>query len=86
VVEPEADNSYIAVAAASILAKTEHDKWIETYCAENKTVDERYSLVKNKGYGTAVHRAGILRWGEHSLHRKLFLRKLHASQDATELT
>jgi len=88
IVEPEADNSYIAVAAASILAKTEHDKWIETYCAQNKTVDERYDLVKNKGYGTAKHRSGILRWGEHSLHRKLFLRKLHASQqeEAIELT
>ena len=80
IVEPEADNKYIAVAAASILAKTEHDKWVENFCEINQNIAERYDLLNNKGYGTAKHRAGVIQWGEDSHHRKLFLRKLHASR------
>jgi len=78
IVEPEADNHYIPVAAASILAKTEHDAWLENYCELNKNVAETYDLVNSKGYGTAKHRAGIVQFGKHSLHRNLFLRKLFA--------
>lgn len=80
VVEPEADNHYLPVAAASILAKTEHDEWIRQFCDVNPDVVEKYDLMSNKGYGTLKHRSGILKWGEHHLHRKLFLRKLQASQ------
>lgn len=80
VVEPEADNKYLPVAAASILAKTEHDNWVKEFCALNENIAERYDLVKNKGYGTARHRAGILQWGEDTQHRKLFLRKLYEGQ------
>ena len=78
VVEPEADNKYLPVAAASILAKTEHDEWITQFCDLYPEVVQKYDLANNKGYGTQKHRAGILRWGEHALHRKLFLRKLHS--------
>jgi ribonuclease HII len=80
VVEPEADNKYLPVAAASILAKTEHDNWVKEFCALNENIAERYDLVKNKGYGTARHRAGILQWGEDTQHRRLFLRKLYGGQ------
>jgi ribonuclease HII len=80
VVEPEADNKYLPVAAASILAKTEHDNWVKEFCALNENIAERYDLVKNKGYGTARHRAGILQWGEDTQHRRLFLRKLYEGQ------
>jgi ribonuclease HII len=85
VVEPEADNAYLAVAAASIIAKTEHDAWIQNYCDVYPEVVERYDLAKNKGYGTQKHRDGILRWGEHPLHRKLFLRKLYATRQTEEV-
>jgi ribonuclease HII len=78
VVEPEADNKYLPVAAASILAKTEHDEWIRQFCDTQPDVVEKYDLLNNKGYGTQKHRAGILKWGEHTLHRKLFLRKLYS--------
>ena len=81
VVEVGADNTYVAVAAASILAKVEHDTWVENFCELNQNIAERYDLLKNKGYGTAKHMAGIRKWGQHSEHRKLFLRKLYASQE-----
>ena len=84
VVEVEADNKYIAVAAASILAKVEHDEWVEKFCELNENIAERYDLVKNKGYGTAKHISGIRKWGEDSNHRKLFLRKIHASREEQE--
>jgi len=76
VVEPEADGKYLAVAAASILAKVEHDDWITEYCELNTNVAERYDLLSCKGYGTKKHREGILEFGPHELHRRLFLRKL----------
>jgi len=76
VVEPEADGKYLAVAAASILAKVEHDRWILDYCDTNANVAERYDLRRCKGYGTKKHREGILEFGPHLLHRRLFLRKL----------
>jgi ribonuclease HII len=80
VVEAEADNRYLPVAAASILAKTEHDEYIKQFCDINDTISERYDLSSNKGYGTAKHRAGILEWGTEAHHRKLFLRKLYVGE------
>jgi ribonuclease HII len=76
IVEPEADGRYLSVAAASILAKVEHDDWITQFCELNSNIAERYDLLKCKGYGTKKHREGILEFGPHELHRKLFLRKL----------
>lgn len=76
IVEPEADRKYLPVAAASILAKVEHDEWITQFCELNSEPAERYDLLSSKGYGTARHRAGILEFGPHELHRSLFLRKL----------
>jgi ribonuclease HII len=80
VVEVEADNHYVAVAAASIIAKTEHDEWIQQFCDLNQNISETYNLTSNKGYGTAKHRAAIVQHGTHSLHRQIFLRKLFAGQ------
>jgi ribonuclease HII len=76
IVEPEADNKYIPVAAASVLAKTERDKWVLEYASLNENVSERYDLINCKGYGTKKHRDGILEHGKHKEHRELFLRKL----------
>jgi ribonuclease HII len=76
VVEPEADGTYIAVAAASILAKTARDSYVLDACKVDPTLDQRYGLVSNKGYGTLKHRTGILENGTVSEHRPLFLRKL----------
>lgn len=69
----EGDNKYMAVAAASILAKVEHDKWIQEYCIMHPECNERYDLVKSKGYGTLTHRNGIKLYGGHLLHRVLYI-------------
>jgi ribonuclease HII len=69
----EGDSKYLAIAAASILAKVEHDKWIQDYCATHSECNERYDLLKSKGYGTAKHREGIKLYGGHELHRELYI-------------
>lgn len=76
VVEAEADNRYIPVAAASILAKTWRDGWVAAYCEEHPECHTRYGLAKNKGYGTAQHQKGIEAHGIHEQHRRLFLRRM----------
>jgi ribonuclease HII len=76
IVEPEADGKYIAVAAASILAKEMHDDIIAGFCMADETLDKHYDLLKCKGYGTKKHRDGILKHGKDWQHRRLFLRKL----------
>lgn len=89
IVEVEADNHYVAVAAASIIAKTEHDEWVNQFCGLNQNIAETYDFLNNKGYGTAKHRAAIVQHGTHSLHRQTFLRKLFAGRttvDVKELT
>lgn len=57
-----------AIAAASILAKVWRDRLIQR-------LDLRYpgyALARNKGYGTAAHRAGLARLGPSPLHRLSF--------------
>jgi ribonuclease HII len=76
VVEIEADSKYLPVAAASILAKVEHDKVILDFCDKNEKIASKYDLPSNKGYGTLKHRNGLLEHGYHSDHRQLFLRKI----------
>lgn len=71
----EGDGLYMPIAAASILAKVEHDRWICKYCETNPECAERYSLLTCKGYGTAKHRDGLGIYGAHELHRRTFVRK-----------
>jgi len=66
------DNVYTAIAAASILAKVERDLYIEDLCAKEPILDERYGLLKNKGYGTKIHMDGIKKYGITTYHRKTF--------------
>jgi len=69
----EGDGSYMAIAGASILAKVAHDEWIQKYCDDNPECNDRYHLVKSKGYGTTAHRDGIKLYGGHELHRVLYI-------------
>jgi len=71
----EGDSKYLAIATASILAKVAHDKWIEDYCINHPECNEKYNLLKCKGYGTAKHREGIKIYGGHELHRSLYIQK-----------
>jgi ribonuclease HII len=69
----EGDSKYLAVAGASILAKVEHDRWIQRFCDDNPECNEKYDLCKSKGYGTLNHRNGIKNYGAHELHRSLYI-------------
>ena len=75
VVEPEGDGKYIAVAAASILAKVARDQYVLDFCEEHKDLGERYGLKTNKGYGTEKHREALRTYGVMKEHRPKFLRK-----------
>ena len=66
------DNLYTPIAAASILAKVERDKYIEKMCDDFPNLDERYGLRKNKGYGTKQHMDGLKKYGITKWHRKTF--------------
>ena len=66
------DNKYCAIAAASILAKTERDKYILDLCDEYPELKERYGIDKNKGYGTKLHLDGIKEYGISKWHRKTY--------------
>ena len=66
------DNLYSAIAAASILAKTERDKYIEEMCLATPDLITKYDLLKNKGYGTKKHMDGIKEHGISPFHRRTF--------------
>jgi len=66
------DNKYSAIAAASILAKVERDKYIEDLCIQNPELVEKYSLDTNKGYGAKKHLDGIKEHGITIWHRRTF--------------
>ena len=66
------DNKYASIAAASILAKVERDKYIEDLCNNNPELSEFYGIDSNKGYGAKKHLDGIK---EHAItiwHRRSF--------------
>ena len=70
------DSKYISIAAASILAKVEHDRWIEEICQENESYI-KYGLLTNMGYGTKKHIEAIQEYGYCDLHRRSYkLKKL----------
>jgi ribonuclease HII len=66
------DNKYTSIAAASILAKVERDKYIEDLCVLNPELIENYGIDSNKGYGSKKHMDGIKKYGITKWHRKTF--------------
>lgn len=62
------DAKYQAIAAASILAKTYRDDYMNALDAEYPMYDWR----KNKGYPTKEHRAAIAKYGITKYHRRSF--------------
>jgi len=65
------DNTYKSIAAASILAKTFRDEYINRLVDENPEL-ERYDIRNNKGYGTRKHLEAIREYGITEWHRKTF--------------
>lgn len=68
----QGDNTYTSIAAASILAKVERDKYIEELCLQNPELCEHYAINSNKGYGAKIHMEGIKKYGITKWHRKTF--------------
>ena len=66
------DNKYASIAAASILAKVERDRYIEELCEENPELSEHYGIDSNKGYGAKRHIDGIKEHGITIWHRRSF--------------
>jgi ribonuclease HII len=70
----DGDALYTSIAAASIVAKVAHDKYIEGWCAGHEMEAERYNLMSCMGYGTLKHRTAIKEYGLLEDHRRLFLK------------
>jgi ribonuclease HII len=66
------DNKYASIAAASILAKVERDRYIDELCQQNPTLTEYYGIDSNKGYGAKRHIEGIKEHGITIWHRRSF--------------
>uniref|UniRef100_A0A6C0JG46 Ribonuclease HII n=1 Tax=viral metagenome TaxID=1070528 RepID=A0A6C0JG46_9ZZZZ len=66
------DAKYMGIAAASILAKTSRDTYVEEMCAQYPDLILKYRLDTNMGYGTKVHLDGIHEHGITQWHRKTF--------------
>ena len=62
------DGKYMSIAAASVLAKTHRDAYMEKIHEEFPM----YNWKKNKGYPTKEHRAAIKEYGATKYHRKSF--------------
>jgi len=62
------DGIYFSIAAASVLAKTFRDEYMEKIHNEFP----EYGWMKNKGYPTSFHRNAILKYGITPYHRKSF--------------
>jgi len=66
------DDKYTSIAAASILAKVERDKYIEELCEKYPELIEKYGIDSNKGYGAKKHIDGIKQHGITIWHRRTF--------------
>ncbi|OBQ52170.1 ribonuclease HII [Tamlana sp. s12] len=62
------DGKYLSIAAASVLAKTYRDLYMDAIHEEYPM----YNWKKNKGYPTKEHREAIKKYGVTKYHRKSF--------------
>ncbi len=62
------DAKYLSIAAASILAKTYRDDYMDRLAEEYP----QYDWQRNKGYPTRAHRAAIAEYGITPYHRRSY--------------
>ncbi len=62
------------ISAASIIAKVTRDRYVTKIAKSKKYA--RYKIAEHKGYGTAAHRALIVKYGLSDMHRKSFCKRL----------
>lgn len=65
------DATSASIAAASILAKVERDRYMETLDHQYP----QYLFAKHKGYGTTLHYEMLDAYGASPVHRMTFLKK-----------
>lgn len=63
--EDKADMHHFTVAAASIIAKVERDRYMD----QMADIYPNYAFEKNKGYGTKLHSEGLRIHGPCPIHR-----------------
>jgi ribonuclease HII len=64
----QGDGLYASIAAASILAKTYRDDFMQALHAEHP----QYGWARNKGYGTKEHQQALTQYGPSPYHRRSF--------------
>jgi len=64
----QGDGKYASIAAASILAKTYRDDFMNALHDKHPA----YNWKQNKGYPTVFHRNAVLNFGMSTYHRKTF--------------
>ncbi len=62
------DGLYMSIAAASVLAKTYRDEFMQSASCQHTV----YGWEHNMGYPTPEHRSAIFQYGLSPLHRKTF--------------
>ncbi|HNS11653.1 MAG TPA: ribonuclease HII [Bacteroidia bacterium] len=72
----EGDSKFASIAAASVLAKTHRDEYMNNLHKKFP----HYEWAQNKGYGTVKHRQAIVKFGISPIHRKSF--RLFAVDDS----
>ena len=65
------DDKFFSIAAASILAKVYHDKYIKDLVKEYPEL-ETYDIHNNMGYGSSKHMEAIKKHGVTQFHRATF--------------
>jgi ribonuclease HII len=70
--ENKADDKYLSIALASVMAKVTRDELMQLY----DQIYPVYNWAQNKGYGTLAHRLAIAQNPSNKLLRKTFLRKI----------
>lgn len=71
------DGLWMSIAAASILAKTHRDAWVDQVADQYP----QYNWAGNKGYATQAHTDALARYGPTPLHRTTFHLKRQISLD-----
>ncbi len=64
----EGDSLSLSIAAASVIAKVTRDTIMRDFCARFP----QYCFGQHKGYGTALHKQGLIAHGVTPLHRRTF--------------
>lgn len=70
------DATSASIAAASILAKVERDRYMISMAEKYP----QYGFERHKGYGTKLHCEKILEYGPCPIHRPSFLKKLYGKK------